>query len=214
MEQYTNIKELNTHICNFAILLLFFVLSLPANSQSDINSVKVKTEGLSSNSITCIYQDRQEYIWIGTQHGLNRFDSYWTKSFFHIPGDTGSLSNSSITCIAEDADSNLWIGTRNGINRYNRKNNSFQQYLLYEGRIKIPMNNYIVDLYCDENKNFWILSKQFLYKLVRNNNKTILKQYDFSKHKNDTSKTYNYNTITSDNYKNIWLIMVARAWTN
>lgn len=36
-------------------------------------------EQLSSNQITSLCQDRQGYIWIGTEYGLNKFDGVYFK---------------------------------------------------------------------------------------------------------------------------------------
>ncbi|MBQ7842214.1 MAG: hypothetical protein IJ340_02180, partial [Odoribacter sp.] len=52
--------------------------------------------GLSSNAVQCLLQDRTGYIWCGTSDGLNRFDSRHFKTFRHIPGDTASLGNNVI----------------------------------------------------------------------------------------------------------------------
>ncbi len=86
-------------------------------------------DGLSQNTINCLYQDRYGFIWIGTEDGLNRYDGYNFKVFIHNPADSASLSHSWIWDIKEDKDGNLWLATWHGLNRYDRKNNRFIRYL-------------------------------------------------------------------------------------
>ena len=42
-------------------------------------------DGLSDNNITCLQQDDEGYLWIGTVAGLNRFDGNSFKKFAWCP---------------------------------------------------------------------------------------------------------------------------------
>ena len=65
-------------------------------------------DGLSDNAITCIYQDRAGYIWIGTENGLNRYDGQRVERF---PAGPDGPGGDHISSIAEDAHGDLWITT-------------------------------------------------------------------------------------------------------
>lgn len=70
-------------------------------------------EGLSSNTVRAILQDRTGLIWLGTAGGLDSFDG---REIIHhsIPdGEVGS-----VTSLFEDTESTLWIGTDNTLYRY------------------------------------------------------------------------------------------------
>lgn len=77
------------------------------------------TEGLTHNTVHCITQDTNGYIWIGTSYGLNRYNGYDLKVF-----NSAFSSNSSkgfqgldISAIFEDSAGNLWVGTKKmGVN--------------------------------------------------------------------------------------------------
>lgn len=86
------------------------------------------TQGLSQNSVNCIWQDQHGYMWFGTNAGLNRFDGYEFKVFESRMGDSTSISNNVITCMLEDATGNLWVGTEIGLNYFDRKTETFKRY--------------------------------------------------------------------------------------
>ena len=80
-------------------------------------------DGLPSNTISTIFQDSEDFIWIGTSYGVSRFDGYNFLTLQYSIYDSLSLSNNSVQCIIEDEEQNIWIGTAEGLNRFNR--NSF-----------------------------------------------------------------------------------------
>ena len=112
----------------FVILLWFQPIQLP----EWLNGVSqhIDTEdGLSNNIVYDIYQDREGFIWLATENGLNRFDGYEFKKFYHSRDDSTSLSSNIVRSVLEDEEGNLWIGTFNGLNLYDRKSESFQRFI-------------------------------------------------------------------------------------
>lgn len=100
---------------------------------SGINAQNLKVQleldlakGLSDIRITDIKQDSIGNIWIGTQYGLNKFDSYSITRFFKDTGNVGLPSNS-INCLYCDTTGILWIGTSAGLAKYNPNTNSFME---------------------------------------------------------------------------------------
>ncbi len=77
------------------------------------------SNGLSSNDVTCIYEDHEHFLWIGTRDGLNKFDGRIFKTFRNNPNDTNSLSGNFIVSIIQDAQHIFWIATKDGgLTRY------------------------------------------------------------------------------------------------
>jgi len=68
-------------------------------------------EGLSQNTVYCFTQDNSGFIWIGTNHGLNRYDGHNFVKYFHDPQDSLSLSNNTITALENSKDGGIWVGT-------------------------------------------------------------------------------------------------------
>ena len=75
------------------------------------------SDGLSQNSVHCIYQDRDGFLWLGTQDGLNGFDGHDFKTYKHSETDTTTISDQFVLSITEDSAGYLWVGTRNGCAR-------------------------------------------------------------------------------------------------
>ncbi len=72
-------------------------------------------------------------LWIGTDGGLNRFDTETEtfKHYKHDPNDSTSLSHNGIWSIFEDsvARNVLWIGTDGGgLNKFDRERETFKHY--------------------------------------------------------------------------------------
>jgi ligand-binding sensor domain-containing protein/signal transduction histidine kinase len=83
--------------------------------------------GLSQNEVYDIVQDKQGFIWFGTDEGLNRFDGHEFKIFKHQENNTNSIIGNTVQALAVDSDSTLWIGTTNGLSRYHPKTERIEQ---------------------------------------------------------------------------------------
>lgn len=86
-------------------------------------------EGLSSDRITCLFQDRLGFLWIGTVDGLNRFDGHEVRVYRHDPDDPRSMAANWIAGIGEDAHGALWIHFGiGGLDRFDRDREVFRHY--------------------------------------------------------------------------------------
>jgi len=70
--------------------------------------------GLSPGGVMAILQDRQGFLWLGTEDGLDRYDGYELKHHVHDRTHQGSLSNNWVSGLAEDAVGTLWVSTDGG----------------------------------------------------------------------------------------------------
>lgn len=112
-------------------------------------------EGLISNTVSCIYEDKTGKLWLGTDSGVCCYDG---KSFsrFSIPEtDSDSARSSrnyyfknapSVTGILQDKAGNFWFATlRNGVYRYDGK--------LFTGFLT---DEILVCIAEDQNGNIWV----------------------------------------------------------
>lgn len=142
------------------IILLLFILTsqLPCWAQEQLRFVSYKAEdGLSDYTIKSITQDEKGFIWIGTSNGLNRYDGYSFKTFFHDPEDSNSIGSNSIQSLYIDVKKQLWVGTRQaGLALFNPVNQQFTHYQHQEGNPNSLSSNEINTITGDAQGNLWI----------------------------------------------------------
>ena len=124
-------------------------------SPMDFRNYQV-TDGLSSNTITSIYQDRMGFMWFGSRNGLNRFDGQRFRTFKHDFKDSTSIGSNSIFSLYEDAAGQLWVGTYQGIYRFDPQ---YETFRLFTG---IPAGE-IRYIQGDRAGSIWVVSNLNLY---------------------------------------------------
>ena len=113
---------------------IFFTLLLllpAATGAQDLMFYKYEVDlGLSHNTVRCILQDRDGFMWFGTADGLNRFDGKQYKIFPSENADTndGELGNNSIYSLEQDDEGHIWIGTSRGVYIYDPYSETFQRF--------------------------------------------------------------------------------------
>lgn len=108
------------------LLIALFVLI-----SSNVLAGKVKIfdgNDLSCSLPYCLAQDKYGYIWVGTTHGLNRYDGYEFLKYHYDKDNESTISNNDISSMLCDNQGRLWIGTNKGLCRYDYKTNSFVRY--------------------------------------------------------------------------------------
>ena len=93
-------------------------------------------------------QDSLGYVWIATARGLNRYNGYEFKHFFHDKNDSLSLDNDMIYSLFLDSRHQLWVGTSTGINRYDFTHDRFLRY-------KMPGPRYVLSITEDSHGAIW-----------------------------------------------------------
>jgi len=86
------------------------------------------SDKFSSSLISDLCQDRQGYVWIATDYGLNRFDGYSFLPFFHNDADTTTLGANVVVSLFCDREGRLWVGTNRGLDRFEPATQSFVHY--------------------------------------------------------------------------------------
>ncbi len=145
------------HWCSVLILLFgqVYAQSLDANkkiTQFIYRNWQIR-EGLPQNSVTCMTQTSDGYMWFGTYEGVVRFNgiSFTVFDSRTVP----QLKSNRISALCEDNKKNLFIATMGGgILRYNA--GVFENVMLSAGQFK----HYIIggQLYKDKNGILWALT--------------------------------------------------------
>lgn len=108
------------------------VRRIAAHKKSNIPVYRpASLELLSSNEITCIFEDEGGVIWVGTSlDGIKKWDGLNEDVVLYRPNENKkrSLSNSKVRCFYQDTNfpDTVWIGTvSGGLNLWNRATNEF-----------------------------------------------------------------------------------------
>lgn len=89
--------------CIWPILALGQGASVPFEQISTL-------QGLSDNAITKLFQDRDGFLWIGTEYGLDRYDGHHMRVWHKRDG----LAGEHIVDIVQDGKGTIWAAAREG----------------------------------------------------------------------------------------------------
>ncbi|MBO7589460.1 MAG: hypothetical protein J6T18_08570 [Bacteroidaceae bacterium] len=126
----------------FTFLILLFTCGMQPVRGAALRFMNyTSADGLSSNTVLSMIQDRDGFIWIGTTNGLNRFDGCTFKVYKRSEG----LPDNQINALEADNAGRLWIGTSRGL-------------CLMEGqKIKVcSTDGYVRALLCDTDGYLWV----------------------------------------------------------
>ncbi|MFZ4535683.1 two-component regulator propeller domain-containing protein [Propionivibrio sp.] len=83
---------------------------------------------LNAEASLAFLQDRQGFIWVGTNTGLYRHDGYRSLHYQHDKSIADSLPDDKISALFEDKHGRIWIGSRNGIARFEARTGRFTRF--------------------------------------------------------------------------------------
>ena len=112
-------------------------------------------QGLTSNRVNGITQDRTGFLWVATNNGLNRFDGVENKQYTKQVDDSCSLSTNTILTQYCDSKNQLWFLTVNYLHRYNQKLDNFDHFLLSDKKESTRYGNKGI-ITEDKSGNIWI----------------------------------------------------------
>ncbi len=206
---YKSIKHLIDRCFLTALICFSGTLGLQAQSKYSRFEHLTINDGLSSNRIRCIYRDSKDYLWMGTDIGLDKYDSYQVKNYRHGDGRFGAISSDILICIYEDSKKNLWFGTYDGLNLYDREKDNFTVFKNNPSDDSSLSSNCITGIVEDREKNLWTISDgNCLNKFVPGTQTFI--RYPFEKGKNYLNPRPS-KMIGVDSKGFIWIVSLTRG---
>lgn len=135
----------------YSILVCLFLCVIPERSAaSHVVKFISNIDGLTNNSVNCIFEDTGHTVWIGTWDGLNAYDGRDIRTFRYSKSDPNTISNNIIRQIIELGD-DLWIATDDGVNRLDKNNDKITRYYLRkENKIPNQEKSFILGKTADE----------------------------------------------------------------
>ncbi len=105
-----------------------------------------RSDGLTGNDVTAIYEDREGTIWVTTNGGLDRFRDYAIPGIAATPGSSTGTAGSVLAA----TDGSVWIGTYNGLNRWENG-----QVATYRKKDGLPDDS-VESLLQDDRGRIWV----------------------------------------------------------
>ena len=132
--------------------------------QGLFQSGRLAPRSLSHNNISTIYQDRQGFIWVGTEAGLNKLTSDRDGKYRFL-AVSGGFEGKNIQTIFEDQSGNILVGTTSGLFVIpGKKANKMK----YAGLSAALTGKGITCIAQDSNGQLWIgTNKHGLYKISK-----------------------------------------------
>ncbi|MCF6240491.1 MAG: ATP-binding protein [Bacteroidales bacterium] len=138
------------------ILTLFVQYTLNAQNTRLYFKTYSIVDGLSQNSVYCITQDKNDFIWLATGKGLNRFDGYDFVNYYHNPKDSTSISHSRVLDIEVDKQNRLWLATNAGVNCFDQTKDIFYHFKSDSSNSQTIWEDMVKDLFIDSQGYLWV----------------------------------------------------------
>jgi signal transduction histidine kinase/ligand-binding sensor domain-containing protein/DNA-binding response OmpR family regulator len=188
-------------------LFTLFLLSIysvfnPCRGQNQVVFNKNnQTNGLSNDRVSSIVKEKNGFVWIGTENGLNRFDGNKIKIYNK---QNSGLSSNGIADLLIDRKGRIWIGTfGGGLNLYRPSNDKFVVYKnILNNNTSVPSNE-LNTLFEDSKGTVWVGTKNGISSF--NEKERTFKTYQFDS-KNIYSISHNdVRSIYEDRNRNLWI---------
>jgi signal transduction histidine kinase/ligand-binding sensor domain-containing protein/DNA-binding response OmpR family regulator len=161
---------------------------------------------LSNNVISALYLDSKGTLWIGTENGLNKYDTekenfvrynIYTKN----PKAPASSFDRSVNSIYESRSGELWLGTLSGIVKFERRNGNYKLFPHHYEIFRYGWGN-ITQIIEDNTGKFWLATPGGLMRF-----EPVTHLFDYFKNDPFNFRSISYNSISSayvDNTGILW----------
>ena len=114
------------------LLFLFTLIAFMPTQAQQYNIKQLGLEqGLSSNYVVSVTQDKRGFLWFATESGLNRFDGNKFKVYKkNGTSESNNISGNELNKVyADKYEDKIWIATqREGLNMFDCKTETFKHY--------------------------------------------------------------------------------------
>ncbi|MBC6492616.1 hypothetical protein BC349_16255 [Flavihumibacter stibioxidans] len=189
-----------THFYTCLTALIVFTTCLRAQPPSYLYSHLGKQDGLVSDQLMIVQQDKKGYIWIASHHGIQRFDGHRFLDIRHRPGVPGSIPPGIVYLMAMDKKDRLWLVFGDfKVGYLDVSDLSF-----HEVNIKFPDKNFdrgIGNIYIDEENNIFLFGYKRTVFTFREKDSIFLRSNSLFR----VPKGWNIIHLWQDKQYNYWL---------
>ncbi|MGH8171542.1 MAG: ligand-binding sensor domain-containing protein, partial [Rhodanobacteraceae bacterium] len=114
-------------------------------------------DGLPSSTVYKLAQDRDGFVWMGTQDGLARYDGVSFEVFRNDPAEPGSIGGNNVTALLIDREGRVWCGGEaSGLNRLEADGLHFKHWRHVANDLKTLGNDDVWALAEDKTGAIWV----------------------------------------------------------
>lgn len=156
-------------------------------------------DGLSCNTIKCVEQDRDGFIWFATTNGMSRYDGYQFKNFSDFDNSASPKYTSSITLLMNDeGNGQIWgINSGSTLCCYDLETAHFADYT------QIDKSTQLLSKRFKSSDGIWVHSSSFGARYVTFKNGR-LQACDFTTKNGKLIGTHQL-TFVEDDKQNVWI---------
>jgi ligand-binding sensor domain-containing protein/signal transduction histidine kinase len=194
---------IHIRISAIAMFCIFFQIR-PAIAQQKIFNKELSKELSSAGLIITIAQDRQGYMWFGSQAGgLLKYDGKSLTAFNNKPGNDNSLANNWVEAIVIDTNNIIWAGTLAGVDKYDQVTNRFTHFRHNPRDETSLSSDTITAMLQDRSGMIWVGTHNGLNRLDPQTGKFT---HYYSKVNDPTSLSYNdVRVLYEDRKGTVWI---------
>ena len=108
-------------------------------------------------TVTSIEQDKQGFIWFGTQGGLVKFDGHKSKTYDFTFNNKGKGISNWILDLYTDSEDRIWVASGASISLYQSTEDKFKHFILSDIDSEIK-NDMVMRIVEDYQNNVWFLT--------------------------------------------------------
>ncbi|WP_288381146.1 two-component regulator propeller domain-containing protein, partial [uncultured Massilia sp.] len=160
-------------------------------------------EGMAQETVLSVVQDRDGFMWFGTQNGLSRFDGYRVVNYRAATGKPRALSNNWVRVLHLDRHGRLWLGTDGGLNLFDPVTQSFTLFTPDETARRGNGNRHINAIVGDGEDGLWIGTNDGLQHFD-----TVLRRFTTWHHARGDERSLsddNVNALAMDGDGRLWI---------
>lgn len=150
-----------------------------------------QADGLLGNRVKAVIQDKNGFMWIGTDDGVQRFDGYGFTDFVHDPDNPAhSINASEVLNFALDSAYGLWVCQRTGLTWIQLANGQIESLSETVDRgLPKEFYHFLNRVFVDGAGRLWVASGSGLWRCFPDSG-TVKKMLGFEVHPN-SAKQFN-----------------------
>ena len=160
-------------------------------------------QGLVTDLIKGIHQDKNGYMWFISERGLIKYDGYVFTTYKNDPKNPNSIANDILYSLYEDSDGTFWIGTNSGLDHFDPATGNVKHYYHQDFNPHSISNNTVLDILKDKDGNLWITTFGGLN--LFNPHAETFRAFWHDPNDPDSFKTNRLNKIIQDASGQMWI---------